>query len=380
MVGTVLKRVGSNEYTGMLLVKMEFPLWKRTTLLARFMEKNGANTLFTCWGDACKQFAAFEIGRIYDLKIAGKCVKTNEGKYGVEGPFEVKMNQPCKMSVAKEGFPCEIPYNFQDFVNLNQMEHGELVDIIGRVMSVGVDDPVKKTITLFSKDLTQEVALLGQHAQTIVKVGDVVAVKGARLTVWKIYRGVSTGYMTCIEICPPEREGLVWPSCDDINEPKKKAIKLNLPAPITIHNANVNMRNLVSDFENGKGQPTLDFTVHGTIAPLTPEFFVLDAPFYEKGDEEKYLYKTVITDTTGQLHVKIWDKAGMHLFGVKEPRLRALWEEGLVDEDKQEDILDLLNATLTKKYIFCCSGKVWSKDSTGGVADINVSDVEESSA
>ena len=75
--------------------------------------------------------------------------------------------------------------------------------------------------------------------------------KGARLTVWKIYRGVSTGYMTVIEIFPPEREGLVWPSDDDKNEPKRKAIKLNLPAPLTIHTANLSMRNLVSDFENG---------------------------------------------------------------------------------------------------------------------------------
>ena len=48
------------------------------------------------------------------------------------------------MIVAKEAFPCEVPYNFQQFVNLNQMQEGDLVDIIGRVMSVGVDDPVKK--------------------------------------------------------------------------------------------------------------------------------------------------------------------------------------------------------------------------------------------
>ena len=144
MADTALKRVGNNEYYGMLLVKMEFPLWTKPALLARFMEKNGANTLFTCWGDAFKQFVTFEKGRIYHLKIPGKCVKMNEEKYGVEGPFEVKMNQPCKMIVAKEAFPCEIPYNFQQFVNLNQMQEGDTVDIIGRVMSVGVDDPVKK--------------------------------------------------------------------------------------------------------------------------------------------------------------------------------------------------------------------------------------------
>ena len=106
--------------------------------------KNGANTLFTCWGDAFKQFVTFEKGRIYHLKIPGKCVKMNEEKYGVKGPFEVKMNQPCKMVVAKEAFPCEVQYNFQQFDNLNQMQEGDLVDIIGRVMSVGVDDPVKK--------------------------------------------------------------------------------------------------------------------------------------------------------------------------------------------------------------------------------------------
>ena len=80
------------------------------------------------------------------------------------------------------------------------------------------------------------------------------------------------------------------------------------------------------------------------------------------------------------MHVKIWGRAGMHLFGVKEQRLRELWEEGHEDEEKQQGILDQLNATMNKKCIFCCTGKVWSKDSTGGIPDINVSDVEESSA
>ena len=51
-----------------------------------------------------------------------------------------------------------------------------------------------------------------------------------------------------------------------------------------------------------------------------------------------------------------------------------------IPEEKHQNILDLFNVTLNKKCIFCFFGEVWSKDTTGGVVDINVSDVEESLA
>jgi len=382
MADTSLKRVGTISYTAMLTEKRQFKDWKKPTVLARFTEQNGASTMFTLLDDAYTQFKDLEKGRIYTLKISGSCVKNNGSvvKYGVQGLFEVRMSKTCTLTLAKEAWPLELPYSFQAFANLNQMEAGQTVDIIGRVMTVGVDGPEKKTITLFAEDMKQDVVLLGTHAQFNVDIGDVIAFKDARLTAWKIYRNVTTGFMTVIEKNPRERAGVVWPSEGDKDQPKQKAIRLNLPTSLPIDKANSNMRSLVSD-DNSKGDKlSLEFAVTGKIAPLTTEFFQQDPPLTGEGDAEKYCYRATITDMTGDMHVKIWSRACTHLFGMQESRLRTLWEDGLQNENKQQDFLHQLNATMTKKWIFCCTGKVWSPDSKNSYPDINVDDVEDISA
>ena len=260
------------------------------------------------------------------------------------------------------------------------MEAGQTVDIIGRVMTVGVDGPEKKTITLFAEDMKQDVVLMGTHAQFNVDIGDVIAFKDARITAWKIYRNVTAGSMTVIEKNPRERAGVVWPSEGDKDQPKQKAIRLNLPTPLPIDKVNSNMSSLVSDDKSKSDKLSLEFVVNCKIAPLTTEFFQQDPPLTGEGDAEKYCYKATITDMTGDLHVKIWSRACTHLFGMKESRLRTLWEDGLQNENKQQDILNQLNATMTKNWIFCCTGKVWSPDSKNCYPDISVGDVEDISA
>ena len=135
--------------------------------------------------------------------------------------------------------------------------------------------------------MKQDVVLMGTHAQFNVDIGDVIAFKDARITAWKIYRNVTTGYMTVIEKNPRERAGLIWPSEGDKDQPKQKAIRLNLPTPLPIDKVNSNMSSLVSDDKSKNDKLSLEFAVKGKIAPLTTEFFQQDPPLTGEGDADQ---------------------------------------------------------------------------------------------
>ena len=190
------------------------------------------------------------------------------------------------------------------------------------------------------------------------------------------YRSLNTGYLTVMEKNPPN---VALPPPGEPNEPKQKAIRLNMPSPIQIHDANSRMRDLIVQAHQSLKPEPFDFAVTGKLAVLTDAFFNEDPPLTGDPDKEKMCFKTTITDCTGTLDVKLWDRAGMQLFGMTASKLRAVWESGVEVAEKREDILTQLNIALKVEYTFACTGKVWSFGKSGSEKhspDVNVDDIE----
>ena len=93
-----------------------------------------------------------------------------------------------------------MPYDFTPFQNLNQLDGDVFLDIIGLVKEIHMQaDQDKKKIILVNDAYEKDVFLQGSHAHLDVKVGDVLALKSARISKWKHYRNVMTGCLTFID-------------------------------------------------------------------------------------------------------------------------------------------------------------------------------------
>ena len=109
--GTILKRgVKENEYVGMLLMKVDQPSWQTPTLLSRFANQGGTETMFLLTSAARTQFLSMDETRIYKIKVKGACVKNNSQglKYGVSGPYEVRMQYETQVNLAQHAWPLKL--------------------------------------------------------------------------------------------------------------------------------------------------------------------------------------------------------------------------------------------------------------------------------
>ena len=76
-------------------------------------------------------------------------------------------------------------------------------DIIGRVLEKPVREASSKfpksRVVLSWEDLSQDIFLLGQHADVSLQVGDVLAVGGCRVKIWEGVRSVETAFLSVLE-------------------------------------------------------------------------------------------------------------------------------------------------------------------------------------
>ena len=68
-------------------------------------------------------------------------------------------------------------------------------------------------------------------------------------------------------------------------------------------------------------------------------------------------------DETGDLQVKVWDRPCNAIFQKSSSLFRSVWEQGVDDPSKRDEILVGLNERLQESYTLFCSMRVWS---TGG--------------
>jgi hypothetical protein len=384
-MGTALKRTGTSTFTAHLTAKSETN-WESKTLLLRFTEIMGISTAFILTGAAADQFKKCELGRVYDMVITGKCVKssTSSAKYGVHNTHEVVLKYPCgKLELSKQAWPVQIPYAWTPWPSLNQQVPDTFFDLLGEVWKKPVLDTTasvpKLVVVLGSESFQQEVSLLGAHAGLVLKIGDVVALGGARITAWKEQRSIQSSYLTVIEVNPSARDDVSFDVSICEEGPKSKAIKLSYPPPMTASQVLLMQAELVRASETqNQLQTTREFSVRGYIGGLTQKFFVDDSPVTETSKKEIIRWITKLTDATGDIKVVVWDKAGTELFDASASKLQKMWEDGVEHPDKQEQIIVDLNKKLKGEILAVCSMevRVFGKKDPQHDAQISINAVE----
>ena len=380
MAESSLTRVGSNTYTGMLLEKSDQPEWRTPTMLALFIDASGSECAFFLTSEAREQFQPLDRLRIYNIVIKGSCVKNNSSglKYGVKGKYEVKLMHKTQVHLATHAWPVTLNLDVTDFASLNQSQSGTCVDIIGRLThkttpeAVGTSAEFMKSVFLLSDGTyEQEVELLGAHSTAEATVGDLVAVKGAVIKEWKGRRSVQTGYLTHVCTNPTDAEHDI-PSVDEIRDhPKAKAIRLSPKNPVALNALHTMISKMQEDEKNGKPSPSWDVQFYAETTPLDESFFENGTPTIGEHPHQTYLWKTELKDSMATESVKIWNKAGLQLFGMSARNLQDEWEAGLQHETRREAILQKLNKNLGKKCLCLATLKLFKSR-----PDININGVE----
>ena len=121
-------------------------------------------------------------------------------------------------------------YDFVSWENLNQRQHDQYVDLIGRVAAMPVKDMnqslPKSYICLVCGELSQEIVLLGDHAGLPFDVNELVAFSGVRMYDYKGARTLQTAYLTVIERNPTKRDNVPEIPVISPDEPRRKAIRM----------------------------------------------------------------------------------------------------------------------------------------------------------
>ena len=382
---STLKRTGISDYSAMLAVRYDTN-WESKAILMRFIEENGISTVFVLTGEGANPFQKCEQWRVYDMLIPGKCVKSSASfaKYGVRNTQEVVMKYPCsKVELSKHGWPVVIPYAWTAWESLNQQTPDAYVDILGQVLSKPTLDPAasvaKLKVTLGNESFQEEVSLLGSHAGIVLKKGDIVALCGARVHAWKEQRSIQSSFLTVVQINPPARADEPFDISVNETGSKCKAIKISAPSAKTVNQVLQMQAELVRASEQNQPKTTREFSVRGFVGELTPDFFDGDAPVTDtKKEKEIIRWLTNLTDATGNIKVVVWDRAGTDLFDASASGVRAMWEDGVENKEKREQIIDGLNKKLRCEILAVCSMevRVYGKKELIHDAQISINAVE----
>ena len=247
----------------MLVGKETPPNRARDTLLLRFLDSDGRDTVFVVSDEALHKFGECELWRAYDMVVPGKCVKrgSSEARYGVRNTLEVHFKKPVKLEVAKKVWPVKMKYQFIDWEQLNQLEHDQFVDFIGRVTSRPVKDMnqslAKSYLVLAWGSMSQEVVLLGEHASLQFDMNDVVAFAGLRIQEWKGVRSLQTAYLTVIERNPGPGEHIPKIPKSSATEPKRKVMRMKPRNELRVNDALQLTAGMLRDAENELATPTV---------------------------------------------------------------------------------------------------------------------------
>jgi len=297
---------------------------------------------------------------------------------GVASNVEVHLKFPAKFTLSKRVWPLKQMYNFQDWTTLNELQEGELIDFIGRVRAPPEDVPVsslrKATLTLTNGNLEQRVTLLGHQVDVVVQPDDVVAFSGLRVKVFRETRTLETLSLTAVEINPTARDEIPVIEEIDDDQPVKKAMRLSNAEALTAKQVQAFMSQMSSD-PNASDR---HFILVGTFKLLTEAFFTDNAPFIEKNDVIEMLWKSVITDATGEVSVSVWNKACYVVFGESASNMQALWAKGEENETQRSGLLTQWNKRLQLKFRCVCTAKVWKNrcEKPKPNKKINVNEVE----
>ena len=341
--------------------------WNRDTVLVRLVEKSGDEILLVATQSAVTQFASMEKWHIYDIDLKGSCVKTSQlsSRYNIRSTLEIRISEPCKFNLSSETWVFKFPYTFRNWETFNQLNNDAFVDVIGRVLEVPQIDPgclsLKKAIvTLGFANYVQPIELLGEHANLRTSTGDIVAFGGLKVREYRKERSFETTLLTIAEVNPGSSPLIpTVPRCTE-GEPTRKAMRMTEGEILQILQVKLLMREMEEDAQRQIITPTKEFFVQGTFKEFDDLLFEKDPPIVGEGLQAKLCWPTVLTDATGDLHVKVWEKPCLTLLKMNASKFREVWERGVDHSEHRENILAQLNEGLDTTYRAYCSMKVWS--------------------
>ena len=198
---TSLRRIGETEFVASVVGKVRPQKWKLPTLLLRFVESNGAQTVFIVTGDALAVFDRCELYKTYKMLISAASVKRDllkihNEKFGVPSELQVsiRFKGPVPVEVAPPSTGLGMIYNFRDWNTFEQIPVGAVFDVVGEVVKPLHREVrgsvVRVVLTLANRGMQQDINVWGddimrsmEHARELLQIeeGDVLAISGVRM-------------------------------------------------------------------------------------------------------------------------------------------------------------------------------------------------------
>ncbi len=134
---TSLRMFGDTEFVASLVGSAWKPHWTTATLLLRFVESNGAQTVFRVTGDALVVFDKCKLYKTYKMMIGAGSVKRTAGNevHGVPSDYVVSIQGgvvPVEVATPSTGLG--MLYNFRDWNTFHQIPIGVCFDVVGEVV------------------------------------------------------------------------------------------------------------------------------------------------------------------------------------------------------------------------------------------------------
>ena len=140
-----------NTVSVMIIARATPSTWTPETLLLRGITRGGTELLFIATGQAISSMQGMRMKIAYDIDIAGKCLKEprQAPRLGVASPFDVRFQYPAKINLASTAWPTQVPYKMIKFLDIDQLDNGTFLDVVGHVTRVGAldkDGPIDKKV------------------------------------------------------------------------------------------------------------------------------------------------------------------------------------------------------------------------------------------
>ena len=359
---TALKRYGKSNFEAMLVRDVMAFGWSEPTRIQRWEEKNGTNTVFTIQAGAIEAFKDCKEGSVFKFEVEGRCVKVCDAmaKYGFANKQEVLLKKPTKVTASEVEWPRAGSYSADAWSDLREKKAGSFTDLVGFALAEPEMDPnspiAKACLALGSGSSTETIELLGTDASLPIQEGDVVAFSGLKVKEYRFERSLQTVYTTRIEVNPSKRQGLPQPDEAEDDQPPTKVMKMTKQTLKNVKDVLQLLANQQNADPDSQGEWTENFDMQGKLDKLTLAFFESDPPIV--GEKSLVCLPSSLTDSTGTVSVKLWGKPCSALL---QDNLIELWEKGLEEPQKQDEILTRLNAHLGKTVRVSCTAKLWSQ-------------------
>lgn len=350
-----------------IIAKSDAPAnWSEPAVFARLVSKAGCEYFVTASKKALDQFKTAEMGRIFDITVPPGCVKPNKSgaKFGVPGDHELRVGFPLVMAVATEAWPVLVPYDFTPFEQLNQLDPGAFVDIIGNVLSctTPIETGLRKVqVKLENKTLTATVELLGPHADIAIPKGSVLAIRGGKVSEWRGDRLISTSFVTVVEVNPSEAVNIPRPAAYNPESPLKRAMHLKAGTAITTDHLRKLFRQMREDAAMTSMPPAAQqFTFVGKYEAFTDDLFEKGSPFTGEETSPKLRLTTALVDDNGRIpYATFWTAAVREITKSDIDTIGEMWAS-CDTEDGKKAFLEMLNANAQSTFTFIGTLKPWN--------------------